>query len=92
MVADRAYYTAVKLKAMYKFDAYAANYQKLAADWDTGRISDGQASRRADQSLGRFYSLCNCSPAQDKFGRVPGAREAHNNMQPSLPQYPPSPF
>src|SRR5689334_8167198 len=72
LAADRAYYTAVKLKAMYKFEDYATSYQKVASDWDTGRITDRQASLRADRSLGRFYSLCNCNPAQDKFGRVPG--------------------
>jgi hypothetical protein len=73
LAADRAYYAAVKLKAMYKFEDYAANYQKLAALQDADRISEEQADRRADQYLGRFYSLCNCNPNQNKFGPVPPA-------------------
>lgn len=74
LAADRAYYTTVKLKAMYKFEDYAANYQKLAALQDANRISDEQAGFKAGQYLRRFYSLCNCGLAQSKFGAVP---EAH---------------
>jgi uncharacterized protein YcfL len=77
LAAERAYYTAVKLKAMYKFDAYAANYQKLAAAWDANRISDRQASFKADRFLGQFYTWCNCGSAQGRFGSVPGAGERY---------------
>jgi hypothetical protein len=93
LAADRAYYAAVKLKAMYKFDDYAANYQKLAVLQDANRITDEQASFRANQALRRFYSLCNCGSTQGKFGSVPGAAlDSGSYMQPSLPQYPPSQF
>lgn len=92
LAADRAYYAAVKLKAMYKFDDYAANYQKLAALQDADRITDEQANFKANQYLRRFYSLCNCGSGS-KFGAAPGANvDSQSYMQPSLPQYPPSQF
>ena len=77
LAAERAYYTTVKLKAMYKFDDYAVSYQKLAALQDANRISDEKAGQKAGQFLRRFYSLCNCGPAQGKFGSVPGASERY---------------
>ena len=92
LAADRAYYTTVKLKAMYKFEDYAANYQKLAVLQDANRISDEQASFKARQYLHRFYSLCNCGSAQSKFGPVSGPAISNANIQSALPQYPPSQF
>jgi len=86
LAADRAYYAAVKLKAMYKFEDYAASYQKLADLQDANRISDEQAGFKANQALRRFYSLCNCGSAPSKFGAVPGAGDSDRYIQQSSPQ------
>ena len=60
MAAERGYFTAIKLKNMGSFDAYAASYLALAADLDANRISKIQARRRADEILKQFFVACDC--------------------------------
>ena len=61
LAAERRFFTAIKLKKMDKFEAYAASYRTLAADRDAHRISDRQANRRADRILFDFYAGCHCT-------------------------------
>ena len=70
LAAERRYFTAIKLQKMDRFEAYAANYQVLAADRDAHRISDQQADRRADRMLGDFLAACRCKKErmQGAFG------------------------
>jgi hypothetical protein len=60
LAARRDFYTAIKLERMDRFEAYAVSYQALAADRDAKRISDKQASLKADQMLSEFYAGCRC--------------------------------
>ena len=61
LAAERKFFTAIKLKKMDKFEAYAARYQRLAAMRDTGRIVDSQASFQANKILRDFYTECGCA-------------------------------
>ena len=61
LAAERKFFTAIKLQKMDTFEAYAARYRILAADRDAQRISDSQASRRANQLLREFYAACHCT-------------------------------
>jgi hypothetical protein len=60
LAAERGYFTAIKLKNIGSFDAYATNYQTLAADLDANRISKKRASLRAREMLRQFYVACDC--------------------------------
>lgn len=60
LAAERSYFTAIKLKNIGSFDAYATNYQTLAADLDANRISKKRASIRAKEMLRQFYVACDC--------------------------------
>ena len=70
LAAERKFFTAIKLQKMDRFEAYAANYQVLAADRDAHRISDQQADRRAGKMLGDFLAACRCKKErmQGAFG------------------------
>lgn len=68
LAAERAFYTAIKLERMDRFEAYAASYQTLAADRDAKRMTDRQASRRADSILSAFYAGCRCR--KPEFGSL----------------------
>jgi hypothetical protein len=60
LAAERGYFTAIKLKNMGSFDAYATNYLTLAGDLDADRISKKRASIRAKEMLRQFYVTCDC--------------------------------
>jgi hypothetical protein len=60
MAAERGYFTAIKLKNMDSFDAYAASYLTLAADLDANRVSKILAQRRASEMLKQFFVACDC--------------------------------
>jgi hypothetical protein len=60
LAAERGYFTAIKLKNMGSFDAYATNYLTLAVDMDANRISKKRASLRAREMLRQFYVACDC--------------------------------
>ena len=60
MAAERGYFTAIKLKSMGSFDAYAASYLTLAADLDANRVSKILAQRRASEMLRQFFVTCDC--------------------------------
>jgi len=60
LAAERGYFSAIKLKNMDSFDAYATNYLTLAADLDANRISKKRASLRAREMLRQFYVACDC--------------------------------
>lgn len=70
LAAERAYFTAIKLKDMDRFEAYAAKYQTLAVTRDAKRISDMAAMRGAVQMRRDFYNSCNCAAPQEKFASV----------------------
>ena len=76
LAAERGYFTAIKLKNMDSFDAYAADYRTLAADLDANRVSRVLARRRASEMLRQFYVACACG---DKFGPIPQTAEKHMN-------------
>ena len=60
LAAERKFFTAINLRKMERFDAYAAGYQTLAADRDANRISDSQAGRRAANMRRDFLAACRC--------------------------------
>ncbi|MBA2589510.1 MAG: M48 family metalloprotease [Alphaproteobacteria bacterium] len=60
MAAERGYFTAIKLKNMDSFDAYAASYLALAADLDANRVSKILARRKANEMLKQFFVACDC--------------------------------
>jgi hypothetical protein len=59
--AERDYFTAIKLKNMGSFDAFAAQYLTLAADLDANRISKLRAGIRAREMLRLFNVACDCT-------------------------------
>jgi hypothetical protein len=61
LAAERGYYTAIKLKNMRSFDAYAANLLTLAVDLDAHLISKQRARIRAGEMLRQFYVACDCT-------------------------------
>ena len=61
LAAERRFFTAIKLRKMNKFEAYAASYQTLAAARDAGRVPDRQANRRAEIIRRDFYAECRCT-------------------------------
>ena len=69
LAAERGYFTAIKLKNMGSFDAYATNYLALAADLDANRISKMRAGLRAREMLRQFYVACDCGK-KDSFGPI----------------------
>jgi len=68
LAAERGYFTAIKLKNMRSFDAYATNLLTLAVDLDAHLISKQRASIRAREMLRQFYVACDCG---DKGGFGP---------------------
>ena len=58
--AERGYFTAIKLKNMRSFDAYATNLLTLAVDLDAHLISKKRARLRAGEMLRQFSVACDC--------------------------------
>ena len=58
--AERGYFTAIKLKNMGSFDAYATNLLTLAVDLDAHLISKKRARLRAGEMLRQFSVACDC--------------------------------
>jgi hypothetical protein len=91
LAARRAYFTAVKLQNMDRFEAYAANYQTLAADRDANRVSDSQAQRRANKILSEFYTGCRCKKP-DNGPVILGLDTAGTQYGMPVPPPPPPPI
>ena len=85
LAAERGYFTAIKLKNMGSFDAYAADYLSLAAELDANRVSKIRASHRAAEMLRQFNVACDCGH-KDGFGPVeaPGSGSYNPNSGNSL--------
>ena len=83
--AERGYFTAIKLKNMGSFDAYATNYLTLAVDLDANRLSKKQASLRAREMLRQFYVACDCG-SKESFGPIsdPGSNPTFSGSGNSL--------
>jgi len=83
--AERGYFTAIKLKNMRSFDAYATNLLTLAVDLDAHLISKQRASIRAGEMLRQFYVACDCG-YKGGFGPVeaPGSGYIDPNSGNSL--------
>jgi len=60
--AEHTFATAIKLKRMDTFEAYASRMQALAADEDANRITNNQAESRADAIRSEFMADCGCKP------------------------------
>ena len=88
LAAERGYFTAIKLKNMGSFDAYANNYLTLAVDLDANRISKKLASLRAKEMLRQFYVACDCG-YKEGFGPIeaPGSYSPPpgNSMSGTIP-------
>lgn len=85
MAAERGYFTAIKLKNMGSFDAYASNYLTLAADLDANRLSKMQARLKAREMLRQFYVACDCG-SKESFGPIsdPGSNPTFSGSGNSL--------
>jgi hypothetical protein len=92
LAAERAFYVAIKLERMDRFEAYAANYQTLAAARDANSIPDRQASLRANKILREFYAGCRCK--KPDFGPLNLGLDVETQngygMSPPPPPPPPS--
>jgi hypothetical protein len=89
LAAERAFYTAIKLERMDRFEAYAASYQTLSANRDAKRVSDGQASRTANNLLGAFYRGCKCR--KPEFGPLNLGLDTGGTQYGMSPPPPPPP-
>jgi len=85
LAAERGYFTAVKLKNMDSFDAYASNYLTLAVDLDANRLSKMQARLKAREMLRQFYVACDCG-SKESFGPIsdPGSNPTFSGSGNSL--------
>ena len=62
LAAARAFFTAIKMKKMDSFEAYAIRMQALAADRDAKRVTDRQARSRGGEIVYQFFADCECKP------------------------------
>ena len=62
LAAARAFFTAIEMKKMDSFEAYAIRMQALAADRDAKRVTDRQARSRGGEIVYQFYADCECKP------------------------------
>ena len=62
LVVARAFFTAIKMKKMDGFEAFAIRMQALAADRDAKRVTDRQARSRGGEIVYHFYADCECKP------------------------------
>jgi hypothetical protein len=62
LTAARAFFTAINMKKMDAFEAYASSMQALAADRDAHRATDRQARSRGGEIVFEFFASCECKP------------------------------
>ena len=67
LAAARAYFTAIKMKKMDSFEAYAIRMQALAADRDAKRVTERQARSRGGEIVYQFYADCGCKPQRASY-------------------------
>lgn len=90
LAAERGYFTAIKMKNMVSFDAYAADYLTLAADLDANRVSRVLARRRASDMQKQFYVACDCGGRGASGSWNPFVSSPTSDAGPGMPPSPPS--
>ena len=72
LTAERGFARTIALTKMDAFEAYAADMQRLAADRDARRVTDGQVRSRANDSQRRFLADCGCKPERARLNENGG--------------------